>query len=166
MSKDYPLQGFRYQVDFKEQMLTSGSEGGEVVLCSGAFSECTGLEVTMEPKVIKEGGRNWGAAQRTGNINFSTVVLKRGITASQDLWKWFNLVGQGAYAQRLNVTITVFDVSGKGLFSWTLLRALPIKFKAPDLNATNSEVAIEELHLAHEGLDSGTAAVKTLSGEA
>ncbi len=165
MSGDYPLQGFRYQVDFKEQMLTSGTAGGEVVLCRGAFSECTGLEVTMEPRVIKEGGRNWGAAQRMGRISFSTVVLKRGITASQDLWQWFNLVGQGAYAQRLNVTITVFDSGGNGLFSWTLLRALPIKFKAPDLNASNSEVAIEELHLAHEGLDSRPAAVKQLEGE-
>lgn len=164
MSKDYPLQGFRYQVDFKEQMLTNETEGGEVELCSGAFSECTGLEATMEPKVIKEGGRNWGAAQRMGTISFSTVILKRGITGTQDLWKWFNLVGQGAYAQRLNVTITLLDISGQGIFTWKLLKALPIKFKAPDLNATNNEVAIEELHLVHEGLDHRAAAAQN-SGE-
>ena len=166
MSNEYPLQGFRYQVDFKEQMLNNETDGGEVVLCSGAFSECSGLDVTMEPRVIKEGGRNWGAAQRMGKVNFGTVVLKRGITGSQDLWKWFNLVGQGAYAQRLNVTITLFDVSGEGVVSWTLLKALPIKFKAPDLNATNNEVAIEELHLVHEGLGRAAAVVKSLGGAA
>lgn len=116
----------------------------------------------MEPKSIKEGGRNWGAAQRMGAINFSTVVLKRGLTGTADLWSWFSLVGAGAYAQRLNVTITMFDQSGKGLFSWTLLKAMPIKFKAPDLNASNNEVAIEELHLVHEGLSRAPAAVKQL----
>jgi phage tail-like protein len=159
---DYPLSGFRFQVDFKEQMLTNETEGGEVLLCSGAFSECSGLEATMEPKTIKEGGRNWGAAQRMGAISFSTVVLKRGLTNTDDLWAWFSLVGEGAYAQRLNVTITMFDQSGKGIFSWKLLKAMPIKFKAPDLNASNNEVAIEELHLVHEGLGRATAAVKKL----
>ena len=159
---DYPLRGFRFQVDFKEQMLGNETEGGEVVLCSGAFAECTGLEVTMEPKAIKEGGRNWGAAQRMGNVSFATVVLKRGLTQTDDLWAWFSLVGEGAYAQRLNVAITMFDQSGQGVFSWTLKRALPTKFKAPDLNASNNEVAIEELHLVHEGLARATAAVKQL----
>ncbi len=149
---DYPLPGFRYQVDFKEQMLGKEIEGGQVVLCSGAFSECSGLEASMEPRRIKEGGRNWGAAQRMGRVNFGTVVLKRGLTRSDDLWAWFQLVGQGAYAQRLNVSITVFDQAGQGVFSWTLLRAMPTKFKAPDLSAGNREVAIEELHLVHEGL--------------
>ena len=159
---DYPLAAFRYQVDFKEQMLTNETEGGEVVLCSGAFSECTGLEATMEPKTIKEGGRNWGAVRRAGGISFGTVVLKRGLAQTDDLWTWFNLVGGGAYAQRLNVTITLFDQSGKGVFGWTLRKAMPVKFKAPDLNAKNNEVAIEELHLVHEGMGRAVAAVKQL----
>ena len=157
-----PIIGFRFQVDFKEQMLANATEGGEVLLCRGAFAECSGLEVTMEPKTIKEGGRNWGANQRMGHVSFSTVVLKRGLSSNGDLWTWFSLVGQGAYAQRLNVTITLFDQAGAGLYSWTLLKALPIKFKAPDLIASNSEVAIEELHLVHEGLRRETAVVNRL----
>lgn len=157
-----PIIGFRFQVDFKEQMLANATEGGEVLLCRGAFAECSGLEVTMEPKTIKEGGRNWGANQRMGQVSFGTVVLKRGLSSNGDLWTWFSLVGQGAYAQRLNVTITLFDQAGAGLYSWTLLKALPIKFKAPDLIASNSEVAIEELHLVHEGLRRETAVVNRL----
>ena len=35
---------------------------------------------------------------------------------------------------------------------WALRRAMPVKFKAADLNAKGSEIGIEELHLAHEGL--------------
>ena len=159
---DSLLPGFRFQVDFKEQMLGNETEGGEVLLCSGAFSECSGLEATMEPKIIKEGGRNWGSAQRMGPVSFGTVVLKRGLTRTHDLWTWFSLVGKGAYAQRLNVSITMFDQAGNGVLSWTLKRAMPTKFKAPDLNSPSKEVAIEELHLVHEGLDRQTPAAKQL----
>jgi len=147
-----PLFGFNFHVSFSEQMLGEGKPGEEVPLCQGAFAECSGLEATMEPKVIKEGGRNWGSAQRMGAVSFATVVLKRGLTRSDHLWAWFSLVGQGAYAQRLTVTITQYDPAGQAMLSWELRQALPVKFKAPDLDAGGKEVAIEELHLAHEGL--------------
>jgi phage tail-like protein len=106
----------------------------------------------MEPKVIKEGGRNWGVNQRSGPVTFGTVVLKRGMTTTRDLFKWFELVGNDSYAYRLAATITMFDRAGKGVFSWKLEKALPVKCKAADLNAKSTEVGIEELHLAHEGL--------------
>ena len=148
----YPLHVFRFQVDFKEQLITSDSEGSQVVLCSGAFSECSGLEATMEPKVIKEGGRNWGAIQRAGKTTFATLILKRGMTTTRDLWTWYEFVGMGKYAHRLNVIVTMFDTTGKAVLAWKLTRALPIKFKAADLNGKGTDIAIEELHLAHEGL--------------
>lgn len=148
----YPMHVFRFQVDFKEQLLTSDSEGSKVVLCSAAFAECSGIEATMEPKVIKEGGRNWGVNQRAGKVTFATLVLKRGMTTTKDLWTWYEFVGTGKYAHRLNAVITMFDTSGKAVLGWKLNRALPIKFKAADLNAKGTDVAVEELHLAHEGL--------------
>lgn len=148
----YPLHVFRFHVDFREARL-AGAGADDVPLGRGAFAECTGLEATMEPKVIREGGRNYGAHQRVGAVSFATVVLKRGLTQSGDLWRWFALSSQGgAYTYRLTVQITMFDVAGKGVLSWELRRALPIKFKGADLNARAGEVGVEELHLAHEGL--------------
>ena len=38
------------------------------------------------------------------------------------------------------------------MLAWKLAQAMPIKFKAADLNGKGTDVAIEELHLAHEGL--------------
>lgn len=106
----------------------------------------------MEPKVIKEGGNNYGAAQRAGPVTFATVILKRGMTSTRDLWQWFYLLNGGKYAYRLTATITMYDSAGDGVFGWQLDRALPIKFKAADFNARATEVGVEELHLAHEGL--------------
>jgi phage tail-like protein len=61
-------------------------------------------------------------------------------------------VAGGAYAYRLSAEITMQDLEGRPVLTWKLARALPIKFKAADLNARGTEVGIEELHLAHEGL--------------
>jgi phage tail-like protein len=149
----YPLQVFRFQVDFSQVRLDGGGSAPPVPLCSGAFSDCSGLDATMEPKVIKEGGRNYGPAQRSGPVTFGTVILKRGMTTTRDLWKWFALVNrQYNYAYRLSVTITLRDASDHPQILFRLERALPVKFKAADLNAKGAEVGIEELHLAHEGL--------------
>jgi phage tail-like protein len=101
---DLPLHVFRFHVSFSQQSLANPS-GAAVALCQGAFSECTGLEATMEPKVIKVGGSNYGAVQRAGPVSFATVVLKRGISDTRDLWNWFAKVGAGAYAYRLQVEI-------------------------------------------------------------
>jgi phage tail-like protein len=149
-----PLHVFRFQVDFQTDYLGSTTPGNPVDICSGAFSECTGLEATMEPKAIKEGGGNYGVAQRAGPITFTTVVLKRGISTNRNLWEVFKAVASGMFAPRLQVTITVLDQSSKPVIAWQLDRAMPVKFKFADLNAKGTEVGIEELHLVHEGLSS------------
>jgi phage tail-like protein len=149
----YPLHTFNFLVEFLRDSTAGDAPFGEQWICSGAFSECTGLEATMEPKVIKEGGRNYGAIQRPGPVTFGTLILKRGMTRSRDLWHWFELVNsKGKYAYRLTARVYLFGVDGELIVIWRLVRALPIKFKAADLNSRASDVGVEELHLAHEGL--------------
>jgi phage tail-like protein len=151
----YPLYGLNFEVTFTSASLDDEAEDGPdgPAFCSGSFSEVTGLEATMEPKVIKEGGRNYGAVQRVGQVTFATVVLKRGMTSVRDLWKWFDLIAKGSYAKRLNVRVAMQDERKVPIVKWLLRRAIPVKCKAADLNATGTSVAIEELHIAHEGLE-------------
>jgi phage tail-like protein len=152
---DYPLPIFRFRVRFTVATENSGV-GGERLLCGGAFSECSGLEASMEPKAIKAGGHNYGEFQRAGRVSFATVILKRGVTRNRDLWKWFELMGNGAYAYRLNAEIILLDFDRDGqetpVMSWRMRNALPTRFRAADFNATSTQVAIEELHFVHEGL--------------
>lgn len=157
-----PLHVFRFHVDFFSDSLSSDASQDQFSVCSGSFAECTGLEATMEPKVIREGGRNYGVAQRAGGTTFATIVLKRGISTNQNLYQLFNTLATGTFAPRLQVTINVFDVDGSAVMAWQLDKAMPIKYKFSDLNARNSEVGIEELHLAHEGLWSVTPTLQHL----
>lgn len=165
-----PLHAFRFHVEFVREAIDGkggGQAGGAAEdLCEGAFSEVTGLEASMEAKAIKEGGRNYGVHQRAGQVSFATVVLKRGMTRARDLWQWWALFAGaqadktsstdattgGAYAHRLTVRITLQDIGANPVIRWRLERAMPVKFKAADFNGRATEVGIEELHLAHEGL--------------
>jgi len=152
MPTDIPLHVFRFHVEFRPDALL-GSAGSDVIdICQGAFAECSGLEATMEPRVIKEGGRNYGAAVRAGGTTFATVVLKRGISTNREMWAIYNAFANGYFAPRLQVTINVLDLDQTAVRAWQLQRAMPVKFKFADLNARGTEVGIEELHLAHEGL--------------
>lgn len=148
-----PVGLFNFHVSFSRDPVDGGNESEEVALCKGAFSELSGLEATMEPRAVREGGLNWGAHQRPGPVSFSTVVFKRGITQARDLWWWFELMGNGSFAARLRAQVQIFDIGGAPLMGWTLRRALPVKFKCADLNARAADVGIEELHVVHEGLE-------------
>lgn len=153
---DTPLPGFLFRVDLRAS--ASGA-----TLCSGRFRSCSGLEATMEPKAIREGGRNWGDVQRVGHVGFATVVLSRGMTSSRDCWRWFSAVtAEGKHAIRLRASITLLDFAAEGdnaphrdAVTWVLEDALPVKFKVGDLDAKAAEVAVEELHFVHQGLRLG-----------
>ena len=143
-----PLHAFRFLLRFTR----SGGEGGQEDVCGGAFAECSGLESSMEPKLIRAGGVNYGTVQRAGPVSFATVVLKRGMTRTPDLFRWYQLVASGEYAWRLSAELVVLDSAGEPALTWGLDNCLPVKFKAADLNARGTDIGIEELHLAHEGL--------------
>ena len=144
-----PMHTFRFLVDFVGEAI-DGKGGGQAGganedLCEGAFTEVTGLEASMEPKAIKEGGRNYGVHQRAGQVSFATVVLKRGLAQARDLWAWWALFAgaqadkssssdatvSGAYAHRLTVRITLQDISGTPRLRWRLERAMPVKYTFP-----------------------------------
>lgn len=159
-----PWPAFRFHLEFVRVSLAGASadssQGGSAasapLVCQGAFSEVSGLEATHEPKFIREGGLAYGGHQRPGTVSFATVVLKRGMTSSRDLWTWFFSTVQGnsgpAWGERLTVFVNVQGADGRTRLRWKLDRALPVKFRASDLHGAGTELAIEELHLAHEGL--------------
>lgn len=143
-----PFVPFRFQVSLTGSNLPSGLGPGP--LCSGSFSEASGIEATMSPRAIREGGRNFGQIQRPGPTAFGSLTLKRGVTSQMDLWTWFDLVAnRERFGRLLNGNIDIYSGTSLAL-TWKLVNVLPVKFKSPDLSATSTQVAIEELQLAYE----------------
>jgi phage tail-like protein len=121
-------------------------------VCNAAFAECDGLEMSMEVKTIREGGNNGRQHRLTGPINFGQLTLKRGMTTSFDLWDWFAAVLENP-GLRADAEVVLLAVNGsKERARFVLSRCLPVKLKAPPLNAKDGMVAIEELQLAYESL--------------
>ena len=64
------LPVFRFRVDFYDHG-HSDSNG----LARGMFSECSGLEISMEHKTVKEGGQNYRLKQFAGRVPILGVCL-------------------------------------------------------------------------------------------
>lgn len=127
----------------------------------GGFQECAGLGLDVEVKDYLEGGRNDGVVRFAGRVKLQPIVLKRGMFvptvggyADGWLWRWLQSLVEGARpVPRYDGTITVGDAADRRVVArWTFDRGLPLKVTGPTLNARTGEIAIEELHIAHEGL--------------
>jgi len=119
-----PVLGFHFAVEI------SG-------LFVAGFNEVSGLQAEIEIQEYREGPSN--------------LILKKGVTDSTVLWSWYRDVMSGT-VQRRPVDVVLMSSSGEEKRRWKLQNAYPVKWTGPDLKATASEVAVETLELAHEGL--------------
>jgi phage tail-like protein len=158
-----PLLGYNFLVAITDSQpaVSSALAGISISLTSAqptaGFSEISGLEATMDVENYDAGGINGGALHFPGRIKWSNLVFKRGviaqrpITDTSDFWTWLQsfLDGQGV---RKDGTITLLDESGSPALVWSWRRGLPLKWTGATMNAQQSQVAIEQLEIAHEGL--------------
>ncbi len=141
----YPFTAFNFAVEIDVP-------GVSEQVCSAAFSECDGLEMSMEVKTIREGGNNGRQIRLTGPRNYGTLTLKRGMTATFDLWSWFSATLTNP-ALRADAQVVLYASDGRTVRARFLLtRCVPVKLKAPPLNGKDGMVAIEEFQLAYEAL--------------
>lgn len=147
---------------FRVSLTGSAGSGASGALGSGGFQECTGLEVEMDVSEFPEGGSNNAVVQRAGRAKYTKLVLKRGMFAppggqvDSQLWQWLQDVVDGVRPiRRYDGTIQVLGAAQAVVATWAFSRGLPAKLVGPQLNAKTGDVAIEELHIAHEGLRLG-----------
>ena len=117
----------------------------------GGFSECSGLEMSLEVKDYEEGGFNGAVRKFPTRVKWSNIVLRKGIGAGTDLWDWHYDFGKGKGKRRDGVIMLLSDLKLPNNI-WFFQRGLPIKYTAPAMNGTQSQVAIESIEIAHEGI--------------
>jgi phage tail-like protein len=120
------------------------------------FRECSGIGSETELIEYKGSGKeDYHTIQAVpGRLKWQKISLKRGITESMDAWNWRKLVEQGNVdAARGNGQIVMVNQNGVPVARWTFLRAWPTKITGPSLNSSTNEIGVEELEIAHEGLE-------------
>lgn len=134
-----PYGGYNFLVS------VDGREAGfaEVVLPTATIEVIdyrSGNDPTNEPRRL------------LGTTAYSNAILRRGITGSLDLWQWFDGARNGDQERR-TVVVTLLRESREPVLTWKLRNCIPVKYVGPTLNATASDVAIEEVELLVERLD-------------
>lgn len=117
----------------------------------GGFSECTGLQREIEVQDYPEGGLNAYLHKLPVRVKQNPITLKRGV-ADRVLWDWHDELANGIVRRRSGA-VAMRDPSGEQVVAeWRFERAYPVKWVGPALNATQNQVAVEQLDLVYEGL--------------
>lgn len=144
-----PLTTFRFEVVLD---LDEPAPGLQSPLCDAAFAECAGLDLSMTHKTVESGGVNDRQQHLIGPVTGGQLSLKRGMTENTQLWTWFRTGTRPGSVLTAHGEITLWSASGDPAIQFTVLGCLPVKMRAPSLNARDGMVAIEELTLVYEKL--------------
>jgi phage tail-like protein len=124
------------------------------------FMECSGLKNASEVFEINEGGLNSGTHKRPGQSKWENISLKYGTSDNMDLLRWRDSYLMGNYKSRAGSSgskqstgcIKVKNNAGEVVRVFEFTGAWPVSWEGPALNAGGSELAIETLEIAHDGL--------------
>lgn len=117
----------------------------------GAFTDVGGIDTTIEVTEFAEGG-DPTTHKLPGRVKYSNITLKYGLTDDRFLYDWMLRTSQGDVVRKSG-SIVILDLQGNERVRWNFKQAWPTTWKGPTLAAKSSEYAIEELNLAHEGLE-------------
>ena len=150
-SDPFPAFNFYISLLDSSSTLAALSSVANFVL-GGGFSECSGLEGTMQMEEYSEGGENRFVHKFFTRMTYANIVLQRGITFSEDLWNWHAAYVKGKGKRRDGVIIMQNELKIP-VKIWVFKRGLPMRWTGPSFNASQSNVAIETLEIAHQGLE-------------
>ena len=141
MTRQDPLRNFRFRVEI---------DGIQAAGFSEVFIEPTTTDVIE----YREGTDPTHVRKLPGLTKFGNVTLKRGVSASLELFNWHQQVVQGQISNaRRSVVIVVLDEAGHDVARFHVSEAWPIKYDPGNLNAQGNDVFIESLELANEGIE-------------
>lgn len=118
-------------------------------ITQAGFQEVSGLDASTDATDYREGTDPNHARKLPGLNKYSAITLKRGITDSDELWRWRRTVIDGAIVRK-NGSIILLDNTGREKLRWNFFNAWPSKWTGPSLNASSTAVAVESLEITHE----------------
>ncbi|MCH9672183.1 MAG: phage tail protein [Gammaproteobacteria bacterium] len=147
--RDDPYPNFNFLVQLGEII----SDPGTVI---AGFSEVSGLDIHT-PVISYRNGNDRTLVKRNvgGLVSHSPIVMKRGVTGDDTLWKWVQQFADGEGTEQ-TMRITLLNEKREAVMEWVARGVRPVKISGPSLDACGSAVAIESVELVHEGLELGS----------
>ena len=143
MSDYYPPVSYYFSLSFSD--VTGQTEA--------SFKEVSGISNEIPIEEIKDGEVNSFKHRLPGKINYSNLVLKRGlISKDSPLAEWCKATLEGGLDNPLetkNILVSLLDQDGKPLKTWSFSDAWPLKWEVSDFNSINDELVVETLEFAY-----------------
>jgi phage tail-like protein len=86
------------------------------------------------------------------SLRFESVVLRRALTTSTDLFDWRKRIESGKDDRRQVTIQQLASAGGEVVNAWQLVRAWPCRWSGPAFDAAASGIAMEEIELAYDDL--------------
>ncbi len=118
------------------------------------FTEVSGLSVDIQTEEYPEGGNNGFVHKIIGRTKIGNIILKQGVTKSQELLKWVMDVSLGKI-ERKNISIVMYNLKGKYVQRWNFIDAAPIKWTGAQFQASGNAGAVETFEFIHRGMQLG-----------
>lgn len=117
------------------------------------FQSVIGLNHQIEVLDQQEGGINDRLHKLPSQGSYPNVTLKLGYTTDKTLERWHRDYLEAPWsAGRKNGSIVMLGDDGSEIARWNFVRAWPVKWMGPDLDATSSQNMVESIEIAHEGI--------------
>ena len=117
------------------------------------FNECSGIKNTTEIVEIQEGGLNARVHKVPGQTRWENIVLKYGMSSDTYLVEWRNEILNDQFGNRRYASIIVLDNSLSELRRFNIKNAWPVSYEGPSLSAAGSDLAVESVEIAHDGVE-------------
>jgi phage tail-like protein len=159
-----PAGGGAYPYTKMNFLVSIGGADGEA-----SFSEITGLDATVDVIEFRQGNSgSLSPVKIPGLVKHGNLTMKFGMTGSANFrdWIWSCVNHQRAGSVRVtDITIQLVSIqtdvpptpqdtaNTDGSMAWQLKNAWVTKYTGTDLNALQSEVAIETIEVAFEYLE-------------
>ena len=118
------------------------------------------FSVDIEVEEIQEGGENGFVHKLPGRMTWPNIVLKRGLTRSNNLFAWLQQSSGSGFTKennkltRCTASVSLLDAAGQRLRQWDFVDAFAVQWTGPSFDATSTDPATEELEIAHHGFTS------------
>ncbi len=137
--EQYPYKNYRFKVEIDGVMVAG-------------FNEISGFDATITVAEYREGDAAVNTPRKQpGLVKYTNITFKRGVIDENEFLPWVVDAFSGKLTRK-TIVINLYDDADAIVASWQLINAWPARYAGPELNGMGSEVAVESIEFAHEGL--------------
>jgi len=145
--RDRPYAQFNFLVNL-------GGEGSDPLKPDAGFQEISALAMEIGVAEYRYGNHKLNSVLKVPGLNKGTdATFKRGIMASDAIYKWFDQIRNGTNVVRTVRVELRNEENTETVQTWALQGARVIKYSMGPFNAKSNEIAMEELTISYERME-------------